>query len=111
LYHTKSDITTQNAQLIQAQDFNLISGLFTAMLAAFWAYDGWVNLSYIGGEVKNPKRNIPIAIIGGTAVVMIIYTLVNVVYLRVLPVQTFVDIDAAKIKLLQQKLLKPFYRE
>ena len=99
LYQTKSNVATQNALLIQAQDFNLISGLFTAMLAAFWAYDGWVNLSYIGGEVKNPKRNIPIAIIGGTAVVMIIYTLVNVVYLRVLPVQTFVDIDAANNKI------------
>lgn len=73
----------------------LISVMFTAMLQAFWAYDGWINVSYIGGEVKNPKKNIPIAIIGGTAVVMLLYTLVNVVYLRVLPVEAFIDIDNA----------------
>jgi basic amino acid/polyamine antiporter, APA family len=99
LYRSSSGVDVANSQLVQAKDFNLISGLFTAMLAAFWAYDGWVNLSYIGGEVKNPKKNIPIAIIGGTAVVMIIYTLINIVYLRVLPVSDFVAIDAAKNKI------------
>jgi len=71
----------------------LISVMFTAMLQAFWAYDGWINVSYIAGEVKNPRRNIPIAIIGGTAVVMVLYTLVNMVYLQVLPVQSFIEID------------------
>lgn len=99
LYENSGNVAAENNNLIKPADFNLISGLFTAMLAAFWAYDGWVNLSYIGGEVKNPKRNIPIAIIGGTAVVMIIYTLVNIVYLRVLPVQTFAEIDAAGNKI------------
>lgn len=73
----------------------LISVMFTAMLQAFWAYDGWINVAYIAGEVKNPRRNIPIAIIGGTAVVMLLYTLVNVVYLQVLPVQSFIEIDKA----------------
>jgi len=93
LYGNADQVYAQNSQLIKPQDFNLISAMFAAMLAAFWAYDGWVNLAYMGGEVKNPKKNIPIAIIGGTAVVMIVYVLVNIVYLRVLPVQTFVDIN------------------
>lgn len=75
-----------------AQGLSLLSTMFAAMLAAFWAYDGWINISYIGGEVKNPKKNIPIAIIGGTAVVMLLYTLVNYVYLHVLPVSSFIAI-------------------
>lgn len=99
LYGNSDQVAAENSLLVKPADFNLISGLFTAMLAAFWAYDGWVNLSYMGGEVINPKRNIPIAIVGGTAVVMILYTLVNIVYLRVLPVQTFIDIDNAGNKI------------
>lgn len=99
LYGNADQVAAENSLLIKPADFNLISGLFTAMLAAFWAYDGWVNLSYMGGEVINPKRNIPIAIVGGTAVVMILYTLVNIVYLRVLPVQTFIEIDDAGNKI------------
>ncbi len=77
-----------------AENFNLMSAMFTAMLAAFWAYDGWINLSYIGGEVKNPKKNIPIAIIGGTAIVMFIYVLLNYVYLQVMPVPGFIEMQA-----------------
>lgn len=99
LYGNSDQVYAQNSQLIKPQDFNLISAMFAAMLAAFWAYDGWVNLSYMGGEVKNPKKNIPIAIIVGTAVVMVVYVLVNIVYLRVLPVETFVEINSAGNKI------------
>lgn len=99
LYGNADQVSAQNSQLIKPQDFNLISAMFAAMLAAFWAYDGWVNLAYMGGEVKNPKRNIPIAIIGGTAAVMLVYVLVNIVYLRVLPVETFVEINSAGNKI------------
>lgn len=87
-------------ELVQApKGFSLISAMFTAMLAAFWAYDGWINISYIGGEVKNPKKNIPIAFIGGTAVVMFIYVLLNIAYLNALPVSTYAAIDAAGNKI------------
>ena len=81
--------------MIKPEDFNLISAMFTAMLMAFWAYDGWINLAYMGGEVKNPKKNIPIAIIGGTAAVMIIYVVVNYVYMRVMPINNFIEINSA----------------
>ena len=81
--------------MIKPEDFNLISAMFTAMLMAFWAYDGWINLAYMGGEVKDPKKNIPIAIIGGTAAVMIIYVVVNYVYMRVMPINNFIEINNA----------------
>ena len=54
------------------------------MLGALWAYDGWNNLTLVAGEVKNPQRNIPIALIGGMAVVASLYIFANVAYFYVL---------------------------
>jgi APA family basic amino acid/polyamine antiporter len=50
-----------------------------------WAYDGFADLSFTAGEVKNPKRNLPLAIIGGTAAIVAAYLLANLAYLHVLP--------------------------
>lgn len=55
---------------------------FTAALSAFWAYDGFANISYITGEVKRPKKNIPIAIISGVCLVILLYLLVNYAYIK-----------------------------
>ncbi|HET8963646.1 MAG TPA: amino acid permease [Chitinophagales bacterium] len=73
----------------------ILAPFFLAMLGAFWAYDGWVNVTYITGEIKNPKRNVPIAIIAGTILVMLLYVLINTAYFRVLTVDEFSAIDAA----------------
>ncbi|MGQ9818660.1 MAG: APC family permease [Candidatus Kapaibacteriales bacterium] len=67
-------------------EVNLISGFLVALSAAFWAYDGWNNITYIAGEVKNPKKNIPLALATGTLIVITIYVLVNLAYFFVLPV-------------------------
>ena len=64
----------------------------TAMLAALWAYDGWNNMPMASGEVKNPGRNIPRALIGGMIVVMLIYCLANLAYFYALP---FSDVASA----------------
>ena len=56
-----------------------------AMLAALWAYDGWNNMPMAAGEVKDPGRNVPIALIGGMAVVMLIYCTANLAYFYALP--------------------------
>src|SRR4029079_11717808 len=63
-----------------------LSAIFTAMLAAFWAYQGWAAVGYIGGEVKNAKRNIPVGIIIGIFIIIGLYLLVNVAYLSVLSI-------------------------
>ena len=57
-----------------------------ALVSALWAYDGWADLSFIGGEVKDPERTLPRALIGGALAVMAIYLLANVAYLSVLSV-------------------------
>lgn len=48
----------------------LFSGIMIALSGAFWAYDGWNNITYAAGEVKNSQRNIPLALIIGTIVVI-----------------------------------------
>jgi len=63
-----------------------LSAFFTAMLAAFWAYQGWATVGFIGGEVKDAKRKIPLGIIIGVFMVIAVYLLVNVTYLSLLSI-------------------------
>jgi len=57
-----------------------------AMVSVLWAYDGWADLAFISGEVKDPERNLPRALIFGTLAVIAIYILANVAYMGVMPV-------------------------
>jgi APA family basic amino acid/polyamine antiporter len=59
-----------------------------AMMSAFWAYDGWLSIAFMGGEMKNPQRDLPKAIIGGVLIVILLYVLVNMAILRVIPAET-----------------------
>src|SRR5215212_1093596 len=61
-----------------------MAGFAAAMLGALWAYDGWNNITFLAGEVKNPGRNLPLALIGGGLVVMGLYLFVNLSYFHVL---------------------------
>ncbi|EHL78235.1 hypothetical protein HMPREF1015_01728 [Bacillus smithii 7_3_47FAA] len=63
-----------------------------AVLATLWAYDGWMNVGFIAGEMKNPSKTLPKAIITGIAVVMIAYLSVNVALLHVLPASKIVEL-------------------
>ena len=65
-------------------EYTFLAGFGAAMLAALWGYDGWDNLSFVAGEVRDPNRNIPIAIIGSVLLVILIYVGVNVSYFYVL---------------------------
>jgi APA family basic amino acid/polyamine antiporter len=60
-------------------------GVGVALVAVLWAYDGWENLTEIAGEIRQPHKNLPIALIGGTIVVIVVYLIVNAAYLRALP--------------------------
>jgi basic amino acid/polyamine antiporter, APA family len=75
----------------------LMSAFFGAMLSAFWAYDGWINISFVTGEIKNPKRNIPLAIMIGVGSVMLIYVLVNYAYMKVLPLSRLASVGTNNI--------------
>jgi APA family basic amino acid/polyamine antiporter len=60
------------------------TGFVAALVAALWAYDGWNNVGMVASEVKNPRRNLPLAIIGGTLAVIATYMLANWAYFKVL---------------------------
>ena len=75
----------------------LYSGFFGALLSALWAFDGWTIISYVTGEMKNPERNLPYAIIGGVSLVTILYLLLNYTYMRVFTVQQLAAIPDHKI--------------
>ena len=62
-----------------------LAGFFAAVVAALWAYDGWNNVSMVSSEIKNPRRNLPLALIAGVLLVMAIYLLANLAYFYVLP--------------------------
>jgi amino acid transporter len=78
-------------------------GLFgLALVSVLWAYDGWGDLSFVGGEVKDPERNMPRALVLGTLGVIVIYLLVNAAYLYLLPIaqmgrSPLVAADAAQL--------------
>ncbi len=59
----------------------------TIFLASFVAYDGWHVIAFVGGEVINPKRNIPLSLLIGLSICIVIYVLANIAYLHVLPLQ------------------------
>ncbi|HEU5303760.1 MAG TPA: amino acid permease, partial [Gemmatimonadales bacterium] len=62
-----------------------VSLIATALIAIMWTYDGWADLSFIGGEVKNPGRTLPMALIIGTSGILLIYLLLNVAYVYLVP--------------------------
>ena len=64
---------------------SLISGIGIALIAVFWAYDGWVYITWVAGEVKDPQRNVPKALVLGISLVGTIYVAINAVYLYALP--------------------------
>lgn len=72
-----------------------LSSFYTAMLAAFWAYQGWVSVGFIGGEIKDAKANIPKGIAIGVFVVIVVYLLVNLAYMRVMSIPELVQVHEA----------------
>ncbi len=62
-----------------------VAGFFAALVAALWAYDGWNDLNMVAGEIRNPQRNVPLALIWGVATVGALYILMNAAVQYVLP--------------------------
>ncbi len=64
-----------------------LSPFLLAMVAILWAYDGWADLAFVGGEVKDPQRILPRALLIGTGTVVVLYLSANLVYLYLIPIQ------------------------
>jgi basic amino acid/polyamine antiporter, APA family len=82
----------------------LFGPLGLAMIAVLWSYDGWIQITYVAGEIRNPQKNIPQALLISTLTMIAIYLLVNLAYHYVLPMEQItqsklVASDAAKVLL------------
>lgn len=86
-----------------------VSAIFTAMLAAFWGYQGWEAIGYVGGEVKDAKRNIPRGLAIGVFTVIALYLLVNATYLSLLPVQQLINIYNSGNQIAAVEAVKSFW--
>lgn len=62
-----------------------ISALGIGLIAVFWAYDGWVYITWVSGEVKDPRRNVPLAMVLGVLAVGAIYLAMNLTYMYAMP--------------------------
>ncbi|HEY3972068.1 MAG TPA: amino acid permease [Candidatus Sulfotelmatobacter sp.] len=65
----------------------LISALGVGLIAVYWAYDGWVYITWVAGEVKDPRRNVPLAMVLGVLAVGVIYVAMNMTYVYALPMR------------------------
>lgn len=75
------------------QGVGLLKAMVIASLGAFWGYDGWNNIGFIGEEIKNPQRNLPLALGFGTLIVIGLYLLLNVMYVYVMPIDSLIALN------------------
>ncbi len=76
-----------------AAGYSFAAGFAAAMLGALWGYDGWNNLTFVAGEVKEPGRNIPLAIIGSTVLIIIVYVFAHFAYFYALDPTTIASVS------------------
>ncbi len=72
-------------QVIPLAGFALVAAIGTALVGSLFSADAWYNVTYLSGEVINPKRNVPLSLFFGTLLVSVIYLLTNFVYIKILP--------------------------
>lgn len=86
------DLSIESASVYSNQNnVSIVSMIAIAIVAALWAYEGWSNLNTVAEEIKNPKKNLPIAIIIGIGGVTVLYTLFNFAIMKVLPHEKIVE--------------------
>jgi len=84
-YYGSSSLSFNNLQLGFSSGVT-ISGFGVALVSVLFSYGGWQHASFLAAETKNPSRNVPIAMITGSIIVIAIYLLTNISYMFLLPV-------------------------
>lgn len=89
---------------IRPEGWALLAAFVAALSGAFWGYDGWNNITFVAGEIKNPQRNIPRSLLAGLLICILTYALITVAYELVLPIDkiagsSMVAADAATMVL------------
>ena len=78
---------TQSAVTFNSGYAPVFLAFIIAMSGAFWAYDGWINITYLAGEIKNPQKNLPRAMVIATVIFIAVYILINLAYFYIIPVK------------------------
>lgn len=91
-----------DSTVIQPTGWAMLAAIVAATSGAFWGYDGWNNITFVAGEIKDPQRNIPKSLFIGLISCMVIYVLITLAYLYVLPIDkaaqsAMVGSDAAQV--------------
>jgi APA family basic amino acid/polyamine antiporter len=89
--HWAKDSTSGAWIITQIGGIALLGAFGAGLVGSLFSSDAWNNVTFIAGEIRNPKRNIPLSLFAGTLIVSSVYVLANVAYLRVLPVQGIPD--------------------
>lgn len=107
-----SETGTRAALLSPQTGLPYLSAFLTAMLAALWAYEGWVFAANISGEIRNPKRNVPLALAFGIMITMALYILINFVYMHIIPLDILRGVSENEIGavLIAEKVLGTYGR-
>ncbi len=74
--------------------FGAVAAIFAALVPAFFAFGGWQTALWMAGEVRRPRRNVPLSIVGGVLVVVVVYLMVNWAYLKLLGYRGVVESEA-----------------
>ena len=69
---------------------SILTGMGIALVAVTWTVGGWEYVTFAAGEIKNPKKNLPLALIIGTVVIFVLYIIINIAYLKVLPMDSLI---------------------
>src|SRR5881296_3892202 len=93
----RGNLQDVGAGLTAALPFGLFVGICVAQTNSLFSADAWNNITFTAGEVKNPKRNIPLSLAFGTFLVIALYLLANVAYLVTLPIETIKTVPADRV--------------
>ena len=87
IFYNKKDVLTLSNYSVPSNSL----GFGSALLSCLWAYDGWISVGNITGEMKNPEKDLPKAIILGLSLIMIVYVSISFVFLKVLGFNNAID--------------------
>jgi APA family basic amino acid/polyamine antiporter len=85
-HFTSSEWSSIHGVTMGASPGALLSAFGVALIAVFWAYDGWLYVGYVAGEIKEPRRNLPLTLVLGILIVGVVYVAMNMAYVYALPI-------------------------
>nr|WP_242951750.1 amino acid permease [Clostridium botulinum] len=81
---------TAKGDILNVSSSSTVSGFGAALLGTLWAYDGWISVGNMAGELKNPKKDLPRSIIIGLGTTIVVYVLINLALINIMPMDAII---------------------